>query len=441
MLMVSFGGKVLDAREDLIPSLKEVLGEPPAQSANFKIKPRETFFSVVKSDENSELRQLIQNQQHGIEMSEEEQGLLTDYLMGGNVSGSNSVMRRIYPPVLNWLESNIQVSSGISHSFIYCTPNANGPFPTVLLLDPEIAQQFEAGQEEYNRVVRSMPVGAGLPWEEPYRGRYITHSPLGNQLMSHAVSVIIPISKSLETADDISIEDWKSVLDFYTNRLELDTKSLFLVATKEFAGLAIRLASSYPFIGLMLEEPEEGIFETRFPQDHVDAVQMIALQETYEASLKDLECPTLIIRHKQNPALNMNDALILKPLLSLKRPLFMSMTDYPFRSLGIQENGDSEASKNKDPDPRFSYDAESVKRITLRMLNFIETEGEAPLYLLPETSSDAKSIDQTVRNMDLRARMAERFNKRLNPDDHKTQTTNVAPVLSNPDNKKSKLPD
>ena len=99
-----------------------------------------------------------------------------------------------------------------------------------LVLDPEIAQQFVVGIEEYNQVVRRMPVtedvvqGVKLPREEPFRGRYITHGFLGNQLMSHAVSVIIPIRESLEKANDISTEDWKSVLDYYTDKKYLDSK-------------------------------------------------------------------------------------------------------------------------------------------------------------------------------------------------------------------------
>jgi len=395
MLMVSLGEQGLEAREDLILSLKEVLGEPPVKSSNFKIKPRETFFSVVKSADNPEMEKLLQKQQIGMFLTEDEQVLMDEYTLGGNVSGANSVMRRIYPPVLSWSETNVKAASGNRYPFIYCTPNASGPFPTALVLDPEIAQQFVAGLEEYNQVVRRMPVEADPPWEEPYRGRYITHSPIGNQLMCHGVSVIIPIRDSLEKANEIALEDWKSILEYYSKKKQLDPQSLFLVATKEFAGLAIRLASSYPFIGLMLEEPEEGIFETRFPQDQGDAVKMMALQETYEATLKDLECPTLIFRHKQNPALNMNDALILKPLMGWKRPLFMSLTDYPLRRLGTQEGGDSEASENQEPDPRFSYDADSAKKITQRMLYFIQQNGKSALNLLPEESTEPRSRNQS----------------------------------------------
>jgi hypothetical protein len=302
----------LNAREDLILSLEEVLGKPPERSENFKEKPRETFYSVVKSEENPEMRQLIQKQQMGLFLTEDEQELMKEYQLGGNVSGSNSVMRRIYPPVLRWLETNVKAGSGARYKFINCWPNADGPFPTALVLDPEIAQQFVAGIDEYNRMIRRIPVSEDteLPWEEPYRGRYITHSPLGNQLMAHAVSVIIPIRESLEKAQEISMEDWKSILDYYTDKKTLDSESLFLVATKEFADLAIRLAGSYPFTAFILEEPEQGLFGTQLPTDTGDAVKMMALQETYEASLKNIICPTLIFRQRQNPIIPINDTLL-----------------------------------------------------------------------------------------------------------------------------------
>ena len=398
IVIMSLSAKGLADREDLILSLKDVLGEPPAKSSNLKIKPRETFFSVVKSADNPEMEKLIQKQQIGMFLTEDEKVLMDEYTLGGNVSGANSVMRRIYPPVLSWSETNVKTVSGNRYPFIYCTPNASGPFPTALVLDPEIAQQFAAGLEEYNQVVRRMSVEEDPPWEEPYRGRYITHSPIGNQLMCHGVSVIIPIRDSLENANEITLEDWKSILEYYSKKKQLDPQSLFLVATKEFAGLAFRLASSYPFIGFMLEEPEEGIFETRFPQDQGDAVKMMALQEIYEASLKDLECPTLIFRHKLNPALSMNDALILKPLMGWKRPLFMSLTDYPLRSLGTLDDGESQ-----EPDPRFSYDAESTKKITQRMLYFVQQNGKSPLNLLPEESMEPRSrnnVDSILNQFD-----------------------------------------
>jgi hypothetical protein len=371
--------QTLDARENLILSLKEVLGEPPAKSTMLKIKPRETFYSVIKSADNPEMEKLLQKQQMGMFLTEDEQVLMAEYTLGGNVSGSNTVMRRIYPPVLSWSETNIKTTSGNRYPFIYCTPNAAGPFPAGLVLDPEIAQQLVVGKEEYNKVVRRMPVEADPPWEEPYRGRYITHSPLGNQLMCHGVSVIIPIQDALEKANEISLEDWKSVIEYYAGKKQLDPQSLFLVAT---------------FIGLIFEEPEEGIFETQFPQDEGDAVKMLALQDIYEASLKDLECPTLIFRHKQNPALHMNDALILKPLMGWKRPMFMSLTDYPIRTLGHPEKEEEEA-EHKEPDPRFCYDADSVKKITQRMLYFIQQNGKSQLNLLPEESMEPRSRNQS----------------------------------------------
>ncbi|MDG2167012.1 MAG: hypothetical protein P8L44_03700 [Opitutales bacterium] len=84
-------------------------------------------------------------------------------------------------------------------------PKADGPFATALVLDPEITQQKIAGTEQHGQIIRRMPIEAEAPWPEPFRGRYITNNPIGNQLMSHAVSVIIPINDALENAEEISM--------------------------------------------------------------------------------------------------------------------------------------------------------------------------------------------------------------------------------------------
>jgi hypothetical protein len=384
------------AREDIILSLQDAIGEPPEKSESLRNRKRDSFYSVVKSADNPELARLLQQKDIGLTLTEEEEELVKEYQSGGNVSGKNPAMRRIYPPVLNWLETRIKTTSGARYPFMNCTPRASGPFPTALVLDPEIPQQFEAGMEEYNVVVRRIPVEAELPWEEPYRGRYITHSPIGNQLMSHAISVIIPLQETLERANDISMEDWHSVMDYYLKRKDLDAESVFLVATKEFADLAIRLASTYPFIGLLLEEPEQGMFGINFQGNTEDTTKMVAFKETYEQHLKDLKCPTLIFRNRGNPVIPMNDGLIMKPLLELERPLFLSMTDFPFRSLGVKkaEEASEEKSEEEKPDPRFLYDTDSTVKITQRMLYFIQQKGKSPLNLLPEESTEPRSANR-----------------------------------------------
>jgi hypothetical protein len=351
------------------------------------------------------MERLIDQKRMGFSLTEEEQELMKEDQMGGNVLSTNSVMRRIYPPVLTWWETNVKAASGERYPFINCTPKADGPFPTALVLDPEIAQQFDAGMEEYYKVIRRMPVEDELPWEEPYRGRYITHSPLGNLLMSHAVSVIIPIKESLETANDITLEDWNSIMEYYMKRKDLDSKSLFLVATKEFADLAIRLTGTYPFTGLILEEPEEGMFGTHLPSHTEDSMRMIALIEAYEAQLENLKCPTLLFRHRNNPSIPLNDRLLLQPLMDLKRPLFMSITDFPLRSLGSTEDEEAE------PNPRFVYDTDSAKKITQRMLYFIQQEGEAPLNLMPEESSEPRSRNRADNIINQFDQMTRRINE------------------------------
>lgn len=389
--VVSAGpGAELHAADDLILSLEEVIGTPPEKTKEQKRKNQQLFYTLDSAEEDPEMEDLIRNQQMGFVLTAEEQVLLNEYQMGGRISGANPLIRRIYPPVLSWVETRVKVASGDRYSFINCYPHASGPFPVALVLDPEIGPQFEAGTEEYNQVVRRMPIEAELPYNEAFRGRYITNNPIGNQLISHAISVIIPIRESLENANALSTEDWKSVLDYYISKKYLDSNSLFLVATKEFADLAIRLASAYPFAGLIMEEPETGLFNITLPTNTEDSMKMASIRETYISNLNSLQCPLMLLRNKENPVFKINDSVLLQPLIEMNKQLFLSLTDNPLRTLEKVEEAEADVKESEESGKRFAYDYDAVEKLSNRMLYFIQKNGEMALYLLPEESTEPR---------------------------------------------------
>ncbi|MCZ6672103.1 MAG: hypothetical protein O7C75_04110, partial [Verrucomicrobia bacterium] len=339
---------------------------------------------------------------------EEEQELLQEYLMGGRVTESNPLIRRIYSPLLGWVENRVKVASGGRYSFLNCYPDTQGPFPVVLVLDPEIGPQAETGMEAWARVVQTMhrlasERGGEVPPSTPrdrFLGYYITRNPIGNQLISHSISVIIPIGESLENANTLSTEDWKSVLDFFLSKNYLDSKSFFLFATQEYADLAIRLATAFPFTGLILEEPESGLFATTFPADTKDSKIMEPIRKVYLQHLEKLNAPTLLFRNKKNPVIEINDDVLLKPLLDSKRPLNLILTDYPMRIVDPSENQDESARMDNQPTPRFAYDPKSVEKIVDHMLYFILQNGSSPIDLLPQGPRPPRSNKRTQRILD-----------------------------------------
>jgi hypothetical protein len=96
---------------------------------------------MATSERNRYIEDLIDQESRGIILTEDDQERIREYRMGGSGIGSNAVMRKIYPPVLDWVETQVKVASGKRYPFIKCTARADGPFPTALVLDPEITQQ------------------------------------------------------------------------------------------------------------------------------------------------------------------------------------------------------------------------------------------------------------------------------------------------------------
>jgi hypothetical protein len=248
---------------------------------------------------------------------------------------------------------------------------------------------------------------AVLPSADPYRGRYATHSPLGNVLTAHTVSVILPINESIEEAHNISIEDWKTVIDYYLKVRDVEPTSFFLVGTKEMADLALRLAAAHPFTGLILEEPEQALFGHAFPHDLTDSVSMTELQKQYGAILEPMTCKTYIFRQKLSSALSMNDQLLLKPLIDRQHPLFLGMTDVPMRRISQEDI------ENGLVDPRFLYDTDATKKITQRTLYFVQQAGNIPLRILPEKSMEPRTNNRATNLINFFEQAQRRFDRIL----------------------------
>ena len=178
-----------------------------------------------------------------------------------------------------------------------------------------------------------IPTERELPFDESFRGRYITHNPIGNQLISSGVAVVIPILKTLENLNGIPLRDWQAVMEFIRSVRVVDGESVFLVSTREYAGAAFRLGSHLEWGGLLVEEPESVIFGASLPATTQDAVAMTELRKKYEAVTGAIECPILIMRNKQNPILRINDFALVNPFVNDGQSLYLSITDRPLRTL------------------------------------------------------------------------------------------------------------
>ena len=247
--------------------------------------------------------------------------------------------------------------------------------------------------EEFSQIARLIPVTSELPFDEPYRGRYITHNPIGNQLISSGVVLVIPILNSLENLNSIPLQDWKAVMDSILSHGFVDSNSVFLVSTKEFAGPAFRLANQLEWEGLLLEEPEMAILGASLPDSSHDAVAMTELINAYRPVTGSIECPVLILRNEQNPIRKINDHALLNPMIKGGKKLYLSITSRPFRTLQtIGEDGERSPNFTSQ---QYAYDVEAVKQLEPRILHFIQRHGASPLRRLPQRSQNPWTPSRT----------------------------------------------
>ncbi len=419
----------LDSR-NLIPSLEEVLGPPPQPEENSAIKKGNAFYALAREEPDPEIKEIIRKLKLGYDLSPEEQLVFDQYVEHQSISGKNPLIRSIAPEVLTWVERSVKTPSGARLPFIYCFPRAAGPFPVALVLDPEIGPQMEVGEEEYSQIIRLIPAERELPFDESFRGRYITHNPIGNQLMSSGVVVVIPILKTLENLNSIPLQDWQAVMEFIRSVRFVDAESVFLVSTKEYAGTAFGLASHYEWGGLLVEEPQSGIFGASLPATTQDAVAMTELRKKYQAVTGAIECPILIMRNKQNPIHRINDFALINPLFNDGKKLYLSITDRPLRTLEPITTGEAREKPDITAPQEYAYDVEATQKLGNRILHFIQHNGTSPLRRLPQKSQTPRITTRVQSALSEFERIEDRMAERL----QEPQSSNSTEELEFDDN-------
>lgn len=416
LILVAVSGLLPTATLDsqnLIPSLEEVLGPPPEPEEKSTTKKANVFYALAREEPNAEIKEIIRTLKLGYDLLPEEQFLFDHYAEHHSISGKIPLIRAIAPEVLTWVEQSVKTPSGARLPFIYCTPHAAGPFPVALVLDPEIGPQMEVGEEEYAQIIRLIPAERELPFDESFRGRYITHNPIGNQLISSGVVVVIPVLNTLEHLNGLSLRDWQAVMDFIQSIRVVDAESVFLVSTKEFAGTAFRLASYYEWAGLLVEEPESGIFGASLPASTQDAVAMTELRKKYQAVTGAIDCPVLIMRSKRNPIHRINDFILIHSFVNDGRKLYLSITDRPLRTLEPVAAGEAGERPGLTAPHKYAYDVEATQKLGNRILHFIQQIGASPLRRLPQRSQIPRittRVQSALNEMErIEARMAGRL--------------------------------
>ena len=385
----------LDSR-DLIRSLEEVLGPPPQPDEKSTTDKANAFYSLDREIPDPEIREIIRKLKLGFALSPEDRFLFDRYVERHRISGKKPLIQPIAPEVLTWVERTVKTPSGARLTFIYCFPRASGPFPVALVLDPEIGLQMEVGEEEYSEIVRLIPpTREELPFDESFRGRYITHNPIGNQLISSGVVVVIPIEKTLENLNAIPLQDWPAVMEFIRSITVVDTESVFLVSTKKYVGTAFQWASHSDWNGLLVEEPESGIFGATLPATTQDAVAMTELRKKYQSVIGAIDCPILIMRNKQNPIHRINDFALLGPLVDNRKQLYLSITDRPLRTLEPIAPVNEEETPAPNLPQAYAYDVEAMQKLVNRLLYFIQHNGASPLRRLPQRSQTPWMANRT----------------------------------------------
>ena len=399
--------------QSLILSLEEVLGPPPQPEDQSTTKKANVFYALAREEPDPEIKEIIRKLKLGYDLFPEEQFLFDRYVENRSIRGKNQLIRAIAPEVLTWVEQSVRTPSGARLPFIYCYPRAAGPFPVALVLDPEIGPQMEVGEEEYAQIERLIPAERELPFDVSFRGRYITHNPIGNQLISSGVVVVIPVLKTLEHLNGLPLRDWQAVMDFIQSIRVVDAESVFLVSTKEFAGTAFRLANHYEWEGLMVEEPESGIFDASLPASTQDAVAMTELRKKYQVVTGAIECPILIMRNKQNPIHRINDFALLNPMVEKGKKLYLSITERPLRTLEPIAAGEAGESSGLTAPQELAYDIQATQKLGNRILHFIQQFGASPLRRLPQRSRSPRITTRVQSALNEFERIEERIAGRL----------------------------
>lgn len=245
------------------------------------------------------------------------------------------VIRRFDREAVRFRSIQTRMDQGGWASAMTIVPRGSGPFPAVFILDEEC------------RYLRFPGINSEGRRRDDFEGAVYAQVPLVSHLVGSGFAAAMSTPKTLsKDQGTMTDRDWIALIKLFKSRPGVDQESLFLVATHEFAELALRLAVQFRFAGVVIEAPREMMFieaaarweerkqaaagksleqadpssgdehEDPDDADRTDYFQSETHMIFYAEHGRMLKAPTLVILAKEAPEFNQTRKTLLAALVA-----------------------------------------------------------------------------------------------------------------------------
>lgn len=345
-----------------------------------------------------------------------EEGKRDGLVVDPNQASGFELVRSFSPEAVRFTEIQTRMSKGGRASAMTVVPRGSGPYPAVFLLDEECRHlQFPGIVPEEMRV-------------DEFEGRFYARIPLVSHLVGAGFAAAVTTRETLsKESGAMTVRDWIALVQLFESKPTIDPESLFLVATQEFAELALRLAVRFRFAGVVIEAPRDMMFveaaaraerkkqtaagnepEQANPDDGDGQTyfQSESHMIFYAEHGRAVNAPILVVLAKEAPEFDQTRKTLLAAFVAGKAELSAVLLDRWARTRA-EPGGQTDtwmpgqegplfiptASKRPNPPVRmhspFEYDSEQFSRWIGQMTIFLTSHAEAKPMALPRLQQEA----------------------------------------------------
>ena len=303
-------------------------------------------------------------------------------------SGSFNLRRRVDTESLSFSSVRAHGERGGRLDATIVRPSGVKKAPGVFLLDPENARTPDRIPED-------------MSWAEA-TGMSLLAAPFGVHFAAGGYAVAFPSGDALNNLTAFTLDDWAELFVKFQKHPAIDRESCYLVATREYAELAFRLAGQLSLAGLIVEEPHHMMFREEGDAKNPLAGGMPFLlppvldgsppeiarftpssARWYLDTAENLKSPLLLVVAKESPYAAFNRQTLLQALQGVNADFRVVLLDEPARSAVPP----SKPSKAEKPAEIIRYEEVGMERWITRMLQFCHDRSRTKPEPLPEPRS------------------------------------------------------
>lgn len=197
--------------------------------------------------------------------------------------------------------------------------------------EQQVEASAEANQESIRQVER---IAEQRPQKKVYQAYYSWKSPLGSQLLKRGYQVVFPHPRSLAKLRGLTFEDWVYLFNELGENNSIDKESLFLMATREYADIASKIAMSTKLNAIVLEEPElpingskiYSVWTTSNGKSPWDVLHENSKFE-YLQITSLIEEKLMIVREKDSSFFEFNNETLISSLLASRKHFVVALLE------------------------------------------------------------------------------------------------------------------